>query len=56
MKTNFIAKIPTGSPAAEIIKIIGMIVASILIDKMSDLIKEVSEDSPFVDAKFKEGR
>ncbi|MBR4627281.1 MAG: hypothetical protein IKO47_06230 [Ruminococcus sp.] len=56
MKGNFITKIPAGSPVGEILKIIGMIVATVLVEKMSELFREVSEKSPFVDAKFKEGR
>lgn len=54
MKPNMLAKIPAGSPAGEILKLAILIAATILTDKISDVLKEVnSRSNTFYDVNFK---
>ena len=54
--TDFIKAIPAGSPAGEILKIAALIAATVLVDKIGDVVKEVIEESqtPLIDVTYKE--
>lgn len=54
--TDFIKAIPAGSPAGEILKITTLIAATVLIDKIGDVVREVVEESqtPVIDITYKE--
>ena len=55
--SDFFKKMPAGSPAAEILKIIVLITGTVLVDSISDIVKEsigVSEASQYIDIKSKE--
>lgn len=55
--TDFFKKMPAGSPAAEILKIIVLITGTVLVDSISDIVKEsigVSVTSQYIDIKSKE--
>ena len=55
--TDFFKKMPAGSPAAEILKIFVLIAGTVLVDSISDIVKEsigVSEASQYIDIKSKE--
>ena len=56
MKPNMLAKIPAGSPAGEILKLAILIVATILTDKIGEVVKEVNngKSHTYYDAEFKE--
>ena len=45
MKANdFISKIPAGSPAGELLKIATLVAATILADKVGEIVKDVMAD------------
>ena len=54
--TDFISKIPSGSPAGEILKIVTLIAATVLADKVGEIVKDVmADDNPrFIDTAFRE--
>lgn len=55
--TDLFKKMPAGSPAAEILKIIVLITGTVLVDSISDIVKEsigVSGTSQYIDIKSKE--
>lgn len=55
--SDFFKKMPAGSPAAEILKIFVLIAGTVLVDSISDIVKEsigVSEASQYIDVKSKE--
>lgn len=55
--TDFFKKLPAGSPDAEILKIIVLITGTVLVDSISDIVKEsigVSWTSQYIDIKSKE--
>lgn len=54
--TDFIKAIPAGSPAGEILKITTLIAATVLVDKIGDVVREVVEESqtPVIDITYKE--
>jgi len=56
MKTTLLTKIPAGSPAGEILKLAILIVATILTDKIGNVVKEVNngKSHTYYDAEFKE--
>jgi len=57
MKPNdFINKIPAGSPAGEILKIATLIAATVLADKVGEIVKDVmTDDRPkLIDTTFRE--
>ena len=57
MKANdFISKIPAGSPAGELLKIATLVAATILADKVSEIVKDVmTDDRPrLIDTTFRE--
>lgn len=41
---DFIKNIPAGSPAGEILKIATLIAATILVDKISDVVEELNNE------------
>ena len=58
MKANdFINKIPAGSPAGEILKIATLIAATVLADKVGEIVKDVmADDRPkLIETTFREG-
>lgn len=55
--TDFFKKMPAGSPAAESLKIIVLITGTVLVDSISDIVKDsigVSGTSQYIDIKSKE--
>ena len=54
--TDLIKAIPAGSPAGEILKIAALIAATVLVDKIGDVVKEVIDESqtPLIDVNYKE--
>ena len=57
MKANdFISKIPAGSPVGELLKIATLVAATILADKVGEIVKDVmTDDRPrLVDTTFRE--
>lgn len=54
--TDFISKIPAGSPAGEILKIAALIAATVLADKVGEIVKDVmADDKPgLIDTTFRE--
>ena len=56
MKTFMLTKIPAGSPAGEILKLAILIVATILTDKIGEVVKDVNngKSHTYYDAEFKE--
>ena len=57
MKANdFISKIPAGSPAGEILKIPTLIAATVLADKVGQIVKDVMPDDrpKLIDTTFRE--
>ena len=54
--TDFIKAIPAGSRAGEILKIAALIAATVLVDKIGDVVKEVIDESqtPLIDVNYKE--
>ena len=57
--SDFFKKMPAGSPAAEILKIFVLIAGTVLVDSISDIVKEsigVSEASQYIDIKSKESK
>lgn len=54
--TDLIKAIPAGSPAGEILKIAALIAATILVDKIGDVVKEVINEAqiPLIDVTYKE--
>lgn len=56
--TDLIKAIPAGSPAGEILKIAALIAATVLVDKIGDVVKEVIDESqtPIIDVTYKEGK
>lgn len=57
MKPNdFISKIPAGSPASELLKIATLVAATVLADKIGDIVKDVmADDKPrLIDINYKE--
>ena len=56
MKSFMLTKIPAGSPAGEILKLAILIVATILTDKIGNVVKEVNngKSHTYYDAEFKE--
>lgn len=54
--TDLIKAIPAGSPAGEILKIAALIAATVLVDKIGEVVKEVVEESqtPLIDVTYKE--
>ena len=56
MKTTLLTKIPAGSPAGEILKLAILIVATILTDKIGEVVKDVNNGNShtYYDAEFKE--
>lgn len=57
MKPNdFISKIPAGSPAGELLKIATLVAATVLADKIGDIVKDVmADDKPrLIDINYKE--
>ena len=53
---DFIKNIPAGSPAGEILKIAALIAATILVDKISDVVEELGNENktPQIDVIYKE--
>lgn len=51
-----IKSLPTGSPASELLKLIGIIAATVLVDKLSSVAAELANDNkiPQRDVKYKE--
>ena len=57
MKANdFISKIPAGSPAGELLKSATLVAATILADKVGEIVKDVmADDKPrLIDTTFRE--
>ena len=57
MKANdFISKIPAGLPAGELLKIATLVAATILADKVGEIVKDVmTDDRPkLIDTTFRE--
>ena len=57
MKANdFISKIPADSPAGELLKIATLVAATILADKVGEIVKDVmADDKPrLIDTTFRE--
>ena len=57
MNTNdFLKKIPASSPAGELLKIATLVAATVLADKIGDIVKDVmNEDRPrLIDVKYRE--
>ena len=56
--TDLIKAIPAGSPAGEIFKIAALIAATVLVDKIGDVVKEVIDEAqtPLIDVTYKEGK
>ncbi len=57
MKANdLISKIPAGSPAGELLKIATLVAATILADKVGEIVKDVmTDDRPrLIDTTFRE--
>ena len=54
--TDFISKIPSGGPTGEILKIVTLIAATVLADKVGEIVKDVmADDNPrFIDTTFRE--
>ncbi len=54
--TDLIKAIPAGSPAGEILKIAALIAATVLVDKIGDVVKEVINEAqiPLIDVTYKE--
>ncbi len=54
--TDLIKVMPAGSPAAEVLKIAALIAATVLVDKIGDVVKEAMDESktPLIDVKYKE--
>lgn len=53
---DFIKNIPAGSPAGEILKIAALIAATILVDKIGDVVEELGNENktPQIDVIYKE--
>ena len=53
---DFINKLPAGSPAGEILKIATLIAATVLADKVGEIVKDVmTDDRPkLIDTTFRE--
>ena len=53
---DFINKLPAGSPAGEILKIATLIAATVLADKVGEIVKDVmADDKPrLIDTTFRE--
>lgn len=43
--TDLIKNIPTGSPASEILKIAALIAATILVDKIGNVVEEIANEN-----------
>ncbi len=43
--TDLIKNIPTGSPMGEILKIAALIAATILVDKIGDVVEEIANEN-----------
>ncbi len=57
MKANdFISKIPSGSPAGELLKIATLVTATILADRIGEIVKDVMNDNntKFIETTFRE--
>ena len=57
MKANdFISKIPSGSPAGELLKIATLVTATILADRIGEIVKNVMNDNntKFIETTFRE--
>ena len=57
MNTNdFLKKIPAGSLAGELLKIATLVAATVLADKISDIVKDVMDDNKprLIDVKYRE--
>ena len=57
MKANdFISKIPSGSPAGELLKIATLVTATILADRIGEIVKNVMNDNNtnFIETTFRE--
>ena len=57
MKANdFISKIPSGSPAGELLKIATLVTATILADRIGEIVKNVMNDNntKFIEPTFRE--
>lgn len=54
--TDLIKNIPTGSPMGEILKIAALIAATILVDKIGDVVEEIANENkpPQIDVIYKE--
>ena len=54
--TDLIKAMPVGSPAAEVLKIAALIAATVLVDKIGDVVKDTLQESkaPLIDVKYKE--
>lgn len=54
--TDIIKKIPTGGPAGEILKIIALFTATVLLDKVGEILEDSlnKKDAPLVDVHFEE--
>jgi len=54
--TDFIKAMPAGSPTGEILKIAALVAATVLVDKIGDVVKEVIDEAqtPLIDVTYKE--
>lgn len=54
--TNIIKKIPTVGPAGEILKIIALFTATVLLDKVGEILEDSlnKKDLPHIDVHFEE--
>lgn len=54
--TDFIKAMPAGSPAAEVLKIAALIAATVLVDKIGDVVKDAMQEgkAPYIDMNYKE--
>lgn len=54
--TNIIQKIPTVGPAGEILKIIALFTATVLLDKVGEILEDSlnKKDLPHIDVHFEE--
>jgi len=54
--TDIIKRIPAGSPAGEILKIAALIAATIFLDKIGEVVREIMDDdhTPVIDIICKE--
>ena len=56
--TDFSKAMPAGSPTGEILKIAALVAATVLVDKIGDVVKEVIDEAqtPLIDVTYKEGK